>query len=88
MIYLAYRVFETCDGHSGYEFPFSPCRMIPLGGGANFHSYHHLVNVGNYGSAFIIWDLIFGTSKEYFDMLESELEGKPKGTVTKIKRME
>jgi len=87
-IYVSYRLYETIDGHSGYEFPFAPRCIVPWGGSSNFHNFHHLVNVGNYGSQFIFWDSIFGTNKEYFEHVEQELKTKPHGTITKLKRME
>lgn len=60
------RVFETHDGHSGYEFPWSPFRLIPFGGDATYHDFHHSKNVGNYGSFMTIWDSVFNTNKDYY----------------------
>jgi len=70
MIFVSYLMFEGIDGHCGYEFPFSPCRMIPWGGSSNYHNYHHLENIGNYGNQFVLWDSIFGTNKEYYEVVE------------------
>lgn len=83
--FLIIRVFETVDGHSGYEFPFSPYRVLPWGGTSNFHNFHHLVNIGNYGDQFVIWDAIFGTGKTYFDQIEKELVNKVPGCISKVK---
>ena len=42
------RFGETLDGHCGYEFSWSPFRLIPLSGSAEYHDFHHSANVGNY----------------------------------------
>jgi len=57
---------ETADQHSGYEFSWSPYRLIPLSGSANYHNFHHSHNVGNYTSLFTIWDTLCGTNSHYF----------------------
>ena len=76
IIWVILRMFETVDGHSGYEFSWSPFRLLPLSGilykilifnfnfkgSANYHSYHHTHNIGNYGSFFTIWDTIMKTN--------------------------
>jgi len=58
MAWAFVRGLETHDGHSGYEFPWSPFRMIPFGGDATYHNYHHSKNVGNYGSFMSVWDSV------------------------------
>jgi sterol desaturase/sphingolipid hydroxylase (fatty acid hydroxylase superfamily) len=65
------RVGETLDGHCGYDFSFSPYRLIPLSGSAEYHDFHHSRNVGNYGSFFSIWDSVWGTNKVFYEHLES-----------------
>ena len=59
--WLAIRTLEGLDGHSGYDFWFSPFRYFPFRPGASVHDYHHSNNVGNYGSFFTFWDSICGT---------------------------
>ena len=66
------RIFETIDGHCGYEFSWSPYRLLPLSGSANYHNYHHTHNVGNYGSFFMVWDVLMGTNKSYFSYLSKK----------------
>lgn len=66
------RSLETHDGHSGYEFPWSPFRMIPFGGDASYHNYHHSKNVGNYGSFMTIWDSLLNTNKDYYAKLADD----------------
>lgn len=65
-VWIIIRISETTDGHSGYEFPFSPWRLLPLSAGQEFHNHHHLAFDGNYGSFFTIWDRIFNTTNKAF----------------------
>lgn len=66
------RVSESADGHSGYDFPWSPYRWLPFTNDAAYHDFHHLHNMGNYSSVFKTWDAIFGTNKAYYKYLEEE----------------
>ena len=59
------RIGETIDGHSGYEFSWSPFRLLPFSSSAESHNYHHSHNDGNYGSFFILWDTIMGSNQAY-----------------------
>lgn len=59
------RTLEAADGHSGYDFPWSPFRILPFGNSVSYHDFHHHNNVGNYSSLFHIWDTVFGTNKVY-----------------------
>jgi methylsterol monooxygenase/4-alpha-methyl-delta7-sterol-4alpha-methyl oxidase len=68
--WYAVRVGETLDGHCGYDFSFSPYRLIPFSGSAEYHDFHHSNNVGNYSSFFSLWDTIFGTNKAYYEHVE------------------
>jgi len=70
MIWLFIRITETIDAHSGYEFPWSPYKLIPFQGGAGRHDYHHSKNVGDYGSFFVFWDRLCGTNR--FDQFVQE----------------
>jgi sterol desaturase/sphingolipid hydroxylase (fatty acid hydroxylase superfamily) len=36
-----------------------------------YHNYHHLKNIGNFGSMFIMWDSIFGTNSYYYKDISS-----------------
>lgn len=51
-LWLMLRIGETIDGHCGYEFSWSPFRLLPFSNSAESHNYHHSHNVGNYGSFF------------------------------------
>jgi len=66
MLWITIRVFETIDGHCGYEFSWSPYRLLPFSGSSEYHNYHHSHNVGVFASFFTIWDTVFGTNKDYF----------------------
>jgi len=72
ILWLIIRVCETLDGHSGYEFSWSPFRLLPLSGSAQYHNYHHTNNDGNYGSFFMLWDTIMGTNRNYFKFLNEQ----------------
>lgn len=67
-LWLALRISETVDAHSGYEFPFSPFVISNRyfgGGGPSRHEFHHSHNKGCFGSFFVFWDWIMGTDVEY-----------------------
>lgn len=65
--WLAIRLAETVDAHSGYAFKLSPFHLLPMQGGAARHDFHHSKNVGCYGSFFIFWDWITGTDKAFLE---------------------
>ena len=65
--WYAIRYIESTEGHSGYEFSWSPFRLIPFSSGGRYHDFHHAVNVGNYASFFSIWDSVFGTNKVFYE---------------------
>lgn len=57
---------EAADGHSGYDFSFSPHRIIPFNIGAEYHYFHHLTFTGNYASEFSYLDILLNTlNKSY-----------------------
>lgn len=68
--FLTFRLIETNDGHSGYEFPISMFKMVPFMSEPSYHNYHHLKNIGNYGSFTWIWDTIFQTNSEFYKYSE------------------
>jgi sterol desaturase/sphingolipid hydroxylase (fatty acid hydroxylase superfamily) len=66
LLWIVFRVSESIDGHSGYEFSWSPFRVFPLSGSSDYHAFHHKYYKGNYGSIFSFWDRLFCTvSKQY-----------------------
>jgi sterol desaturase/sphingolipid hydroxylase (fatty acid hydroxylase superfamily) len=73
-MWVIVRIIETTDGHCGYDFPWSPFRLIFLGGSSSHHDFHHSHIVGNYSSFFTTWDRICGTDlayKKYSEKIKS-----------------
>jgi sterol desaturase/sphingolipid hydroxylase (fatty acid hydroxylase superfamily) len=70
------RVWETMDLHCGYEFPWSPFRLLPFASSAEYHDFHHSHNVGNYSSMFSFWDTIYGKNIDFFEHLENAKDKK------------
>ena len=64
-IWFTYRVFETCDGHCGYEWSWGSNSFLPFKLDSDYHNFHHAYNCGNYGSMFVFWDNLMGTNQEY-----------------------
>ena len=50
LVWTAVRIGETNDGHGGYEFSWSPYRLIPFMVPASYHDFHHSRNNGNYAT--------------------------------------
>lgn len=38
------RILESLDGNCGYEFSWSPFRLLPFSGSASYHNYHQFIN--------------------------------------------
>lgn len=55
------RIWHTVEGHSGYDIPWSPFKLLPWGGVATEHDVHHSINTGNFGSFFAYLDRWMGT---------------------------
>ena len=66
MLWVNFRVFDAHEGHSGYEFTWSPLRLLPFSSSSEFHNFHHSNYEGNYASFFNFWDTLFNTNKEYY----------------------
>merc|ERR1712086_186236 len=76
--WYALRVIETTEGHSGYDFPWSPFFILPFQPVSGYHAFHHSKNVGNYSSFFSIWDTVFNSNKEFYDYMDEQKELKIK----------
>ena len=63
-IWMALRVLEAVDAHSGYNH-WQPLHLLPFYGGAHFHDFHHRIFVGNFASTFTYLDRLFGTDHQY-----------------------
>eukprot|EP01116_Phalansterium_solitarium_P020482 TRINITY_DN6062_c0_g1_i2.p1 TRINITY_DN6062_c0_g1~~TRINITY_DN6062_c0_g1_i2.p1 ORF type:complete len:285 (-),score=16.58 TRINITY_DN6062_c0_g1_i2:55-864(-) len=62
--WLAYRLWQTVDVHSGYNFPWGIYRIAPwFFQGSDRHDYHHSHNLGSYGATFRFWDKLMGTNR-------------------------
>ena len=72
------RTLETAEGHSGYEFIYSIFAIFPFSNDSVYHDFHHLKNMGNYGSFFRIWDTIFGTNEYFYELEKSKMNLKLK----------
>jgi methylsterol monooxygenase len=64
--YLAFRLVETVDAHSGFELPASPFTNEWMCG-SRMHDFHHSKNVGCYGTYTIFWDWLCGTDKAFLE---------------------
>jgi sterol desaturase/sphingolipid hydroxylase (fatty acid hydroxylase superfamily) len=83
--WLALRISETVDAHSGYNFQFSPFSFFPFQGGAERHDFHHSNNVGCYGSFTIFWDYIMGTDAAFLEFQRKGKETSKNAGVTTLK---
>jgi 4-alpha-methyl-delta7-sterol-4alpha-methyl oxidase len=68
-MFVVHKVFDTYEGHSGYDVPWSPMRVIPFANSNTHHNFHHSKNVGAFGGFTYIWDHVFGSNKEYYKMI-------------------
>ncbi len=60
-VWFVFRQWEAAEGHCGYDFPFSPSHLLPLGDGAVHHDVHHAKVRGNYAGFMAYVDGLFGT---------------------------
>ena len=71
-VWIIVRQWEAAEGHAGYDFHWSPTRLIPFSDGATHHDFHHAKVIGNYAGFFPWWDAAFGTlSKGYAEHLSA-----------------
>lgn len=68
-LWFAIRGAVGVEIHCGFSFPFSPTKLIPFYGGAEFHDYHHHYggkwNHSNLAPLFTFCDYIYGTHRGY-----------------------
>ena len=71
-LYVACKLWQSVDAHSGYDLPFplSPWAALRGMDCAPAHDFHHSHNVGNYGGYFIMWDYLMGTNVKYVAHVE------------------
>ncbi|GAA6038280.1 hypothetical protein JCM8097_003919 [Rhodosporidiobolus ruineniae] len=75
-IWIALRLFQAVDSHSGYDFPWSLRMWFPAWAGADHHDYHHQQFVDCYASSFRHWDYLLGTDKRYHAYREKQAKAK------------
>lgn len=67
--WIIVRMCESVDSHSGYDFPWSPLRLIPFSVTASYHDFHHYYNVGNFSTFFTLWDNVFDKNQVYYEYM-------------------
>ncbi|CAL4988285.1 unnamed protein product [Urochloa decumbens] len=81
-LWFAIRGIAGVEIHCGFNLPFSPTKLIPFYGGAEFHDYHHHYggkwNHSNLAPLFTFCDYIYGTHSVYRNQNSSIV--KPKDT--------
>lgn len=66
-LWVAMRIYETNDGHSGYEHIDAASR----------HAFHHqFPTKGCYGTALGLWDRVLGTDRQWREWRQQELAKK------------
>jgi 4-alpha-methyl-delta7-sterol-4alpha-methyl oxidase len=60
-LWIILRQWEAAEGHCGYDFPWSPGKLIPGSHGAAHHDFHHSRFVGNYAGFLPLHDKLFHT---------------------------
>lgn len=65
--WVSWKILMITEGHAGYEFKWSPLRVMPFVADPSYHDYHHSHNVGNFAANCYVWDVLFDTNVEYMD---------------------
>jgi sterol desaturase/sphingolipid hydroxylase (fatty acid hydroxylase superfamily) len=71
-VWLLFRMMETYENHSGYEWSWGQLSFLPWKLGSDYHNFHHSHNVGNFGSMFGFWDTIMGTNAHYLKFKKTQ----------------
>ncbi|GAA5860790.1 hypothetical protein JCM1840_001968 [Sporobolomyces johnsonii] len=82
-LWIALRLFQAIDSHSGYDFPISLRHFLPIWAGAEHHDYHHSQFVDCYASSFRHWDWLLGSDKRYHAYRKRQDEEKKKARLAK-----
>jgi len=62
-MWIIIRIVKTTEAHSGYQFSWSPFKLLPYQIPSDYHNFHHSSGFNsNYGSFFLFWDSICGTT--------------------------
>ena len=78
LFWQMWKIFESTEAHCGYEFPWSPIRILPFASGPSFHDFHHSKNVGTYCGIIYLWDHFNNSSGEYFSRRYPQLSHQKK----------
>jgi sterol desaturase/sphingolipid hydroxylase (fatty acid hydroxylase superfamily) len=70
-LFVALRVWKTCDAHCGYNlpFPFSIWHGLPGMLGSDMHDFHHESKQGMdscFGAMTTFWDYVMGTDRNFY----------------------
>lgn len=65
--WISWKTLMITEGHAGYEFKWSPLRVMPLIAEPSYHDYHHSHNVGNYAASCYLWDVLCDTNVHYIN---------------------
>ena len=60
-IWIVIRQWEAAEGHSGYDLPYSPTKLLPGSDGAVHHDWHHRRIRGNYAGFLAVVDGLLST---------------------------
>lgn len=80
VLWIALRLIQAIDAHSGYEFPWSLHNFMPFWAGADHHDEHHRYFIGSYASSFRWWDFFLDTEagpeakKKRFEKMKQKVE--------------
>lgn len=67
LMWQIWKLYNSADGHSGYNFPIQPFRIIPFVIESRYHDFHHTKNIGNYATNFYLFELFSNANKIFFD---------------------
>ncbi|KAH1073652.1 hypothetical protein J1N35_025980 [Gossypium stocksii] len=74
-LWSSLRQVEAIETRRGYNFPWSPTKLIPFYGGPEYHDFHHFVGrqcQSNFASIFIYCDYLYGANKRIEGSLNTQ----------------
>lgn len=81
--WIVFRLLQAVDSHSGYDFPWSLNKFLPLWAGAEHHDHHHEKFTDCYSSSYTHLDWLFGTDKKYRAHRQAQKEDRQKLSIKK-----
>uniref|UniRef100_A0A7S4T9X2 Fatty acid hydroxylase domain-containing protein n=1 Tax=Ditylum brightwellii TaxID=49249 RepID=A0A7S4T9X2_9STRA len=70
--WLFWVIFANVDDHCGYNFPWSPVRWFPFAASTDEHEFHHVKNLGCFGSKLHIYEQLLGGNEWYDTWLKKQ----------------